>query len=155
MWLERFWKLIDSSAVGRGIDKRRKLLEYNGEPGRIYVENVRAFLGIPHATAKWLCELAVRQGLFERCSALTCPNGGNILFETCDGETAPSEEINCEACEGQAIEPHVFRPDDCIPMLFYRVPDEQYLLMRRAGAGDRRGEISEGAGGGGETVSMV
>jgi hypothetical protein len=132
MWLERFLKLIDRSPLGAAIEKRRRLLEYDGEPGRIYIENIRAFLGVPYAAAKGLCELAVREGFFDRCQALMCPNDDRVLFETCDDEPVAQAQLDCEICEGNEIEPHVFLPGDCKRMLFYRVheyvSDGRYVL---------------------------
>ena len=122
MWLERFLKLIDRSRFGVAIKKRRQLLEYGDTPGRIYVENVRAFLGIPHRAARALCDLAVRQGLFDRCTAIMCPHDERVLLEMCDPEGgAEPVTLSCEVCEALEIEPFEFKLRDCRAMPFYRV----------------------------------
>lgn len=121
MWFERFWQLIDHSPIGVAVEKRRRLLEYTGDPARIYVENVRSFFGVSHGLAKTMCELAVRQGLFDRCSVLLCPHDERVLFETCSEDDGPPDEIACSICEAMEIEPSVFSPNDCRSMPFYRL----------------------------------
>lgn len=45
---------------------------------RIYVENVRSFFNIPTKWAKYICKLAVRQGIFRKKFGVRCKN------ESCD-----------------------------------------------------------------------
>jgi len=44
-------------------------------PDKIYVENVRAILGVTHSQAVRFCETAVRQGIFSRGTEVQCPDG--------------------------------------------------------------------------------
>src|SRR6476620_3245869 len=73
MLLEKFSDIIDHSSIGVAVAKRRELIE-NTDPRRIYVENIRSFFGIPRATARYLCEIAVRQGVFEKRVGYLCGN---------------------------------------------------------------------------------
>jgi len=121
MWFERFLQLIDRSPIGAVVERRRRLLEYTGEPARIYVENVRAFFGVSHGVAKLMCELGVRQGLFERCEAFMCPHDARVIFERCDEEVAAPASLPCEVCEALEIEPRAFAPAECRVVPFYRL----------------------------------
>jgi hypothetical protein len=123
MWLERFFELIDRSSLGVAIEKRRALLEYTGEPARIYIENVRAFLGVSHGMARALCELAVRTGLFERCEAVLCPHDKRVLLDACEPDDLPEADVACGVCESLEIEPHVFNLRECQRLPFYRLRD--------------------------------
>lgn len=125
MWLKRFFQIIDDSPVGAFVEKRRKLLEYTGEPNRIYVENVRSFFGVSTFVAKALCDLAVRRGLFERCSGILCPHDERILFESCDPDSALPETVTCSVCEALEIEPNAFSSRECRELSFYRVRHAQ------------------------------
>jgi len=114
-------KLIDESPIGVAVEKRRRLLQYTGEPNRIYIENVRSFFGVPHRIAKAMCELAVRQGFFERCLAVLCPNDERVLIDTCEPNAILPNEISCEVCESLEVERSVFSPGECRTLPFYRV----------------------------------
>ena len=74
MWLERFLDTISQlfpAHLNSGI--REALGKLN--PDRIYVENVRAVLGVSHERAVKICETAVRQGVFARMVQVLCPDG--------------------------------------------------------------------------------
>jgi len=121
MWFERFWQLIDRSAIGKAVEKRRRLLHYTGEPQRIYIENVRSFFGVSYRIAKGLCELGVREGLLDRCEAVLCPHDQRVLLDLCAGDDEGSFEITCKVCEGLEIEPSSFAVQDCKRLVFYRL----------------------------------
>lgn len=120
MWLERFFQLIDRSPLGTAVEKRRRLLEYTGEPARIYVENVRSFFGVSHRVAQKMCDLAVRQGLFERCLAFLCPRDERVIFEACGPDAAAPSHLMCEVCEALE-EPSDFESTQCRRMPYYRL----------------------------------
>jgi hypothetical protein len=116
--LQRFFQVIDNSPIGRAVAKRRKLLEATGQPSKIYVENVRAFFGVPASVAKWMCDRAVSEGFFERCTVFLCPNDQRVLFEQCDGE--PPRELTCTVCEALELS-DTFDARECKQMTFYRL----------------------------------
>lgn len=121
MLFERFFQRIDDSAVGAFVEKRRRLLEQNDDGPRIYVENVRSFFGMSERVARALCEFAVRQGLFERCVGVRCPNDDRILIDQCDPSVALPQTVDCEACEASEEDSHVFTVSDCKTITFYRL----------------------------------
>lgn len=122
MWFERLLRRIERSRFGDALEKRIRLLEYGDSPGRIYVENVRVFLGVSHRIATALCDLAVREGFFEHCTAIMCPHDERILLELCnDAADEVPATITCEVCEALEIEPSEFSRDECRAMPFYRV----------------------------------
>jgi len=120
MWFARFLQLIDRSPLGAAVAKRRDLLRSTGEPARIYVENVRSFFGLPTGVAKLLCEIAVNQGMFERCIAILCPNDSRVLTDICGDEELQQENVSCEVCESLE-RPHVFPTNECRRLPFYRL----------------------------------
>lgn len=124
MWLERFLQLIEASPIGAAVERRKEILR-NTDPQRIYVENVRHFFGITTTMAKALCDLAVRQGIFDRCVAVLCPNDEceRIVEEAC-GDAALPETIHCDVCEGFNREHTEFPLDACKRLTFYRVRHE-------------------------------
>ncbi len=69
-----------------GFVKRRIDVLENMNPARIYVENVRAFLGSNKKFAAWLCDKAVRDGYLTRWYAFEHPELHHTLLE------CPSEE---------------------------------------------------------------
>jgi hypothetical protein len=121
MWFKRFLQLIEKSPLGAALEKRRELLEFTGEPGRIYVENVRSFFGVSHRVARAMCDLAVRQGFFERCAAFLCPRDERVLFDTCEPEATPPSHLNCEVCEALEEETSQFEAATCRQIQYYRV----------------------------------
>lgn len=129
MWLERFFHLIDESPIGAAVEKRRRLLEISETPGRIYVENVRSFFGISFRMAGALCDLAVRQGLFEKCAGLLCPHDQRILFESCGPDDAWPDSLRCSVCEALGIEPHEFSSRECKTLPFYRVAHDPAVSL--------------------------
>lgn len=74
-----------------GFLKRRLEVLDHMNPERIYVENVRAFLGVNKKVATWLCDKAVRDGYFSRWYAFEHPELHHTLFE------CPSDEDIDEA----------------------------------------------------------
>ena len=45
------------------------------DPHKIYLENVRSVLGVSSKKAQSICEVAVRQGVFEKWVEIRCPDG--------------------------------------------------------------------------------
>lgn len=120
MWYEQFLQRIDQSILGAAVEKRRRLLQYTGEPTRIYVENVRAFFGVSTRIAKMLCDVAVHVGLFIRCTAYLCPNDHRVLAEDCNDTDFGHELLSCSICEANELDPSSFGADECEKLTYYR-----------------------------------
>jgi hypothetical protein len=100
--------LSERKAVLNSMDRRR-----------IYVENVRAFLGVNRRAAEWLCEKACRDGLLEHWVALENPERGRTLLEFRQGEEPPVDEVIDEVAE-QLGEQSRFHVTDLRRVDFYR-----------------------------------
>lgn len=124
MWLERFSQLIEASPIGAVVERRKEILR-NTDPQRIYIENVRSFFGISTTMAKALCELAVREGLFMRCTAILCPIDEQVVDEACDDDPL-LETIHCDVCEGFGRERSDYLTKECKSLDFYRVRPERH-----------------------------
>ncbi|HTB81467.1 MAG TPA: hypothetical protein VK717_11330 [Opitutaceae bacterium] len=102
----------------RWLESKTSIL--NGmDPSRIYVENVRALLGINHKAAEWLCEKACRDGLLEHWVSLENPELGRSLAEFPIQKPLRSEEILDEVAE-QLGQKSRFRPEELRRVDFYR-----------------------------------
>lgn len=71
---DRFLKRI-SSVGGPSISEPQRLLLSQLDTHKVYVENVRSLLGVSYPEALKILETAVRQGVFERCVEVICPDG--------------------------------------------------------------------------------
>ena len=71
---DKFLRTI-SSLGPSGISEAQKRALVQIDTHKIYVENVRSLLGVSHAEALKILETAVRQGVFERCVEVLCPDG--------------------------------------------------------------------------------
>lgn len=120
MWLMRFFQRIDRTWIGKAVAKRRDLLQPTGQPHKIYVENVRVFFGVPMGVARWMCDMAVREGYFEKCTGYLCPEDQRVLYEMCDGARDAPSELTCSVCEALEHE-SVFPTQACGSMTFYRL----------------------------------
>ena len=92
-------EIIDSTFIGKLISKWQDIIQET-DPDRIYVENVRSFFNIPTKVAKFLCELAVRQGLFKRRIGIICENEDceRIILTINDKKDIPSV-VECHTCK--------------------------------------------------------
>lgn len=89
-------------------------------PRRIYVENVRSYLGTTTEVAKLVCEMAVWKGLFEKRYGVLCPNSdecGRIIASYESISDIP-ETITCEICESNDRE-FEWSKSDLKVMVFY------------------------------------
>jgi hypothetical protein len=77
----------------------KKVLLDSMDRSRIYVENVRSFLGVNTKVASWLCEKACRDGLLEHWVALENPSEGRTLLEFKRGEEPKELEIVDEVAQ--------------------------------------------------------
>jgi hypothetical protein len=120
-FLEKFSDIIDRTPIGAAVEKRRQLIN-STDPRRIYPENIRSFFHIPLALAKLACELAVREGLFEKVTGFYCPNEDcqTLLAAVPEGEF-PEPMLHCEQCELLDRQRHSYRPGECRQIVFYRL----------------------------------
>jgi hypothetical protein len=121
MLLEKFSDIIERTPIGAAVEKRRQLIN-NTDPRRIYPENIRSFFHIPMALAKFACELAVREGLFEKLIGFYCPNDDcqRLLAAVPEGQV-PKATLQCEHCELLERPQHSFRSGECRQIVFYRL----------------------------------
>ena len=123
MLLEKFYGLIERSPFKKAIDYQARLIEQL-DPQRIYPENIRSFFHVPMGVAKWLCERAVKEGIFEKRVGFLCPNCERILAETEEDESPPAV-LECEVCDAtNAPDTHFFKSDDCRKIVFYRMREK-------------------------------
>lgn len=121
MSFTKFFDLIDRSFVGAIVRRKAELIEKT-DPNRIWVENVRAFFGVPTGTARHFCEVAVREGAFVKKRALLCGNEDCrrvILSGDPDDPLPPT--IECENCRDLEREPSSFLAADLPTMDFYQL----------------------------------
>lgn len=65
------------------IAKKKEILAQM-DPYRIYLENVRAFLGTNERIAKKFCDFACRNGIFEEWLSFEHPEYRHVVYETND-----------------------------------------------------------------------
>lgn len=83
----------------RFFNKKAALIEET-DPDRIYVENVRSFFNISTKWAKYICKLAVRQGIFRKKFAVTCKNENcERIIGVFNSEEDIPDKIDCLHCE--------------------------------------------------------
>lgn len=107
--------------IGRFLKQRKSNLE-GLDPQRIYIENVRYFLCIRESWARWLCEKAVRDGLFEKWTGFEHPEHGHFITELRDGDDIPQESVLDEISEGLEDEKTEFYLDELRKIHFYKAP---------------------------------
>lgn len=119
MSYEKLLKLIDAEPVRAFLDRQRDIIE-EIDPERIYVENVRAFFKLPNPAARLLCELAVREGAFERRIGVLCPHDEHIVKSFKTEEEIP-ERIFCLSCEAEGREECVHGAREMYHLRYYRL----------------------------------
>lgn len=108
MWYEKFLNVIDSSWIGRAVERRVELIE-GTDPENIYVENIRSFFNMPFRVAKFFCELAVHEGVFYKRIGYLCPKDKNIAQYVEADEDMP-EAVICRICQAEGEEAYAFDP---------------------------------------------
>jgi hypothetical protein len=69
-------------------------------PDRIYVENVRSFFNIPTRWARYICKIAVRQGIFRPKFAVECKNEScNRIIKVYESRKEIPEQLECITCQ--------------------------------------------------------
>ena len=90
------------------------------DPGKIYVENIRAFFHVPTFIARLMCEMAVVDRLFSKKIGLRCP-GCDRIITAYNSEADIPEIITCEICEADDKEVFEFASKDLKRMEFYQL----------------------------------
>lgn len=86
----RFSKLVPASKIAQMMQL---------DPNRIYVENVRSILGSPSWLARFICELGVRRGVFEKKVQVLCPDGAAVLTAS-SADEVPTTVLCWEESDG-------------------------------------------------------
>lgn len=121
MWYEILSKLIDTPPVRWFVERQRKAVEAI-DPSRIYVENVRAFFGLPTPAARLLCETAVREGAFERHVGVLCPYDRHMLRSFKSEKDLP-DTLECLPCEAEGRDEWVHPTEPLQRLTFYSLVD--------------------------------
>lgn len=122
MSLRKFFRAIDNSFIGRIVDSKLSIIEHT-DTQRIYVENVRAFYNLPTFAAKFFCELAVREDVFVKKIAISCPDCGRVIMSVSNKKDIPAS-IKCEHCELLEKDKFEFSLTDRDVMEFYQLTED-------------------------------
>lgn len=101
--------------------ERKAAIAKATDPDRIFVENVRSFFNIPTRWARFLCEVAVRQGVLKKKFSVECSNNecGRIIKSYDKKEDIP-KTIICRTCELEGLEKFEFETDKMHIVEFYQ-----------------------------------
>lgn len=103
------------------LDKKADLLE-KINPDRIYVENIRAFFNIPTKMAKFLCEMATKDGTFKKRIGVFCPNEDcNRLIIHYKHKDNIEDVIVCDTCQALERDNYEFKKNDIDINEFYQL----------------------------------
>ena len=119
MLLEKFLNLIDKTWMGRAIDRKRELISKT-DPDRIYVENIRQFFRMPYRVAKGLCEMAVKERVFNKKEALICPSCGRVI-KSCEVNEELKGKIICTVCQANEEDSFCFNVNDLGRRIYYQL----------------------------------
>ncbi|AOW10033.1 hypothetical protein [Flavobacterium gilvum] len=101
-------------------EKQAQIIE-NTDPDRIYIENIRSFFNIPTRWAKFLCKLAVRQGIFRKKFAVECKNENcNRIIKVYDNEEEIPTDLSCLTCELEGQTDFSFKTKDLNIVEYYQ-----------------------------------
>lgn len=70
--------------------------------------------------AKFLCEMAVKKGIFVKRYGVECPNEGRLII-TADSVDKLPQTINCSNCELLEYDKHEFALSECHVDEFYKL----------------------------------
>jgi hypothetical protein len=91
-------------------------------PEKIYIENVRSVLGVSAREAEQICETAARQGVFDRCVEVLCPDG--VVAVTAQSEGGLPERVACMVEEAGHLEEIEFPVSDLQKRIYYRLHEQ-------------------------------
>lgn len=124
VFLERFLRLIDAPSVQRFVDRKRQVIE-STDPQRIYVENVRAFFGLPTRVARLILDAAVREGSLERRVGVLCPEDKHIVRSFSSEDEVPAS-VHCFVCESEGRERTDHERYELGRQTFYRLVSDRH-----------------------------
>lgn len=119
MWLKKFFQIIDKTPIGRYVDKKVELIE-STDPDRIYVENIRSFFNLTTPIARVLCEMAVKDKLFNKKIGVECPTCGRLI-KTYNSDNDVPEKIKCDTCELLEEQNYTFSQKRVNKVIFYQL----------------------------------
>lgn len=147
MSLVRFFDSVDKTFIGRLVERKAEQIRET-DPDRIYVENVRSFFGMTTRLARTLCELAVKEGVFERRVAAICPNDARVITTYPSQKEIP-ERLKCLTCELNEAERYEFDAAELKFETYYKLVSD-YARTRRADSReiqtDNTGSLTETSG---------
>jgi len=121
MLSEKFLKIIDQSKIGKYISNKQKIIE-GTDPERIYIENLRGVFNLPYNLTKFFCELAVKEKLFRKRIAVTCPNEAcGRIIKSYAAEEEIEDSIECEQCMLLEKEKFAFSTQELKKIVFYQL----------------------------------
>lgn len=118
LWLMRLSDLIDK-LVPDGVPQGKIEELSRLDPDKFYIENVRSVLNISHKRAKSICDIAVKQGVFEGWIELRCPDGS--VPATAKTEDSLPEKVRCWIEKDGKSEPVWMASSDLQRVPFYRL----------------------------------
>jgi len=89
------------------------------DPDKIYVENVRSILRVPHGVAVRICELAVDHGVFKKMIAVECPDGSEAAAAESESGLPPT--VTCYTDDGGFMSEVELNTDTLRKVTFYRL----------------------------------
>ena len=120
MLFERFFRTIRDLVGGDPLAGHQADLE-RLNPDKIYVENVRALLGVSHRRAMQICEVAVRQRIFSRGVEVLCPD--NVVAASAPSESELPPIVHCWIERDGELEEREFETAALPKLVFYRLVD--------------------------------
>lgn len=117
MLFEKFFRTI-SAAIPADLLVNMEALSAL-DPDKIYVENVRSILRVPHGVALRICELAVAHGVFTKMVAVECPDGSEAAAAESE-ENLPAT-VTCYAETDGFLREVEFQTNALQKVTFYRL----------------------------------
>lgn len=97
-------------------------------PEKVYAENVRSILGVSSKSAQRIIDAAVRQGVFQQCIEVVCPDGAVAASAASEAELP--EVVRCWREEGGNYEEVYIPTRELSKTVFYRLTDEAAATRR-------------------------
>lgn len=101
--------------------KRKAEIVEKTDPERVSVENIRSFFNIPTRWARFLCEMAVRQGVLRKKFGVECSNEEcRRTIKSYDKRSDIPETIVCRTCELEGYSQFEFETENLNIVEFYQ-----------------------------------
>jgi hypothetical protein len=98
-------------------------------PEKIYVENVRSVLGVSAKEAERICDAAARQGVFERCVEVLCPDG--VVAAAAESESGLPAQVPCWSEQEGHFEEIEVPVDTLQKRVYYRLHEQPATRSNR------------------------